>query len=71
MKAKAESVMTKNPACCTPQTNLREVAQMMVAHDCGSISVVENKENKKLIGIITDRDIVCRSIAQNKDPSQW
>src|SRR5687767_14477748 len=69
MNAKAGSVMTKNPASCTPQTSLREVAQMMLAHDCGSIPVVENKETKKLVGIITDRDIVCRSIAQNRDPS--
>src|SRR5436309_3451650 len=68
MKAKAESVMTTSPACCTPQTSLREVGQMMVAHDCGSIPVVENKETKKLVGIITDRDIVCRSIAQGKNP---
>jgi len=68
MKAKAESVMTKDPACCTPLTSLREVSQMMVAHDCGSIPVVESKESKKLVGIITDRDIVCRSVAQNKNP---
>jgi CBS domain-containing protein len=68
MKAKAESVMTKDPACCTPQTSLREVGQMMVAHDCGSIPVIETKETMKLVGIITDRDIVCRSVAQNKNP---
>jgi len=68
MKSKAESVMTKNPACCTPRTSLREVAQMMVAHDCGSLPVVESKESMRLVGMITDRDIVCRTVAQNKNP---
>ena len=68
MKSKAKDVMTKDPACCTPQTNLREVGQMMVAMDCGAIPVVENKDTMKLIGIITDRDIVCRTVAQGKNP---
>jgi CBS domain-containing protein len=65
---KAENVMTQDPACCTPETSLREVAQMMVAHDCGSIPVVENKENMRLVAMITDRDIVCRTLAQGKNP---
>src|SRR6185312_1969085 len=68
MKIKVENVMTKEPACCTPQTRLAQVAQMMAARHCGSIPVVENKENMKLVGIITDRDIVCRSLAQGKNP---
>src|ERR1051326_6139338 len=68
MKAKAKDVMTKDPACCTPQTNLREVGQMMVAMDCGAIPVVENKDTMKLIGLITDCDIVCRTVAQGKIP---
>ena len=34
----------------------RNKRQKMVAHDCGSIPIVENKETKKLVGIITDRD---------------
>src|SRR5438874_1702454 len=66
-KAKAQDVMTQDPACCTPQSSLREVAQMMVKHDCGSIPVVENNETMKLVGIITDRDIICRTLAQGKN----
>jgi len=68
MKSNASDVMTKNPACCSPETSLREVAQMMVAHDCGSIPIVENKDSMKLIGMITDRDIVCRTLARGKNP---
>jgi CBS domain-containing protein len=68
MKMMAQHVMSREPACCLPDTGLREVAQMMVDHDCGSIPVVEDHESKRLLGIITDRDIVCRTIAQGKNP---
>jgi CBS domain-containing protein len=55
-----KDVMTANTACCISETALQEVAQMMVDHDCGEIPVVDNKETKVPIGVITDRDIVCR-----------
>lgn len=61
-------VMTADPACCTPKTGLRDVAQMMVEHDCGEIPVVENTQTKLPIGVITDRDIVCRTVAQGLNP---
>lgn len=61
-------VMTADPACCIPKTGLKEVAQMMVDHDCGEIPVVENTETKLPIGVITDRDIVCRAVAQGLNP---
>jgi CBS domain-containing protein len=64
---KAKELMTPNPACCTPETSLREVAQMFVDHDCGSIPVVENQSVRRPIGIITDRDIACRAIAAGRN----
>jgi CBS domain-containing protein len=60
--------MTTDPACCTSETSLQEVAQMMIDHDCGEIPVVENKQNYLPIGVITDRDIVCRTIAKGINP---
>ncbi|MGH9969464.1 MAG: CBS domain-containing protein [Pyrinomonadaceae bacterium] len=63
-----KEVMTTDPTCCTSDTTLQEVAQMMVNHDCGEIPVVENRENKLPIGVITDRDIVCRTVAQGLNP---
>jgi CBS domain-containing protein len=63
-----KEVMSTDPACCTPETGLREVAQMMVNNDCGEIPVVENMETKMPIGVITDRDIVCRTVARGLDP---
>jgi CBS domain-containing protein len=61
-------VMTANPACCISETTLEEVAQLMIDHDCGEIPVVENKETKLPIGVITDRDIVCRAVARGLNP---
>jgi|SRR4030095_14192183 CBS domain-containing protein len=63
-----KEVMTANPACCTPDTPLPEVARMMVDNDCGEIPVVKNKESKTPVGVVTDRDIVCRTVAKDKNP---
>lgn len=41
---------------------------MMLEQDCGEIPVIENVNDLKPIGVITDRDIVCRAIAIGKDP---
>ena len=61
-------VMTESPTCCTPETGLQEVAQMMVDCDCGCIPVVDSKDTKMPIGMITDRDITCRVVAQGRNP---
>ena len=61
-------IMSKNPACCTSDTSLQEVAKMMVDNDCGCIPVVESESGKKPIGMITDRDITIRTVAEGKNP---
>ena len=63
-------VMTPSPVCCTPSTSLREVARMMVENDCGCIPVLQEKGGTKLIGVITDRDICCRTVAEGRNPLQ-
>ena len=65
---KIKEIMTENPICCVGETNLEEVARMMVENDCGAIPVVEDQENWKPIGITTDRDITCRAVAEGKNP---
>jgi CBS domain-containing protein len=65
---KVNDVMTADPACCISETPLQEVAQMMLDHDCGEIPVVDSKETKRPIGVITDRDIVCRTIGKGLNP---
>ena len=61
-------IMTPNPVCCTVTTPLKDVARAMVEHDCGEIPIVENHDEKMLVGVVTDRDIVCRLVAQGKNP---
>ncbi|MDQ4123295.1 MAG: CBS domain-containing protein [Acidobacteriota bacterium] len=65
---KVREIMTKNPACCTPDTSLQEIAQMMVENDCGCIPVVDSHSNKKPVGTITDRDITVRAFASGQNP---
>ena len=63
-----KEVMTANPACCTADTPLPEVARLMVEHDCGEIPVVQNETKKIPVGVVTDRDIVCRTVAKDRNP---
>ena len=65
-----KEVMTADPACCISETTLTEVAKMMVDNDCGEIPVVESNESKLPIGVITDRDIVCRTVALGLNPAR-
>jgi CBS domain-containing protein len=63
-----KEIMTPNPACCTPDTSLQEVAKAMVDNDCGEIPVVRSGKDGTLVGVVTDRDIVCRLVALGKNP---
>lgn len=63
-----EEVMTRTPACCTPDTELQEIAQMMVEYDCGQIPLVQSTSDPKVLGVVTDRDIVSRLVAQGRNP---
>jgi CBS domain-containing protein len=62
----ARDIMTPDPACCGPNTTLDQVAQMMVRNDCGEIPVID--VNDRVVGVVTDRDIVCRIVAQGINP---
>jgi len=64
------SVMTQTPACCTPKSSLTDVARMMVDNDCGQIPVVEDLQNRKLAGVITDRDIAVRIVAKGHNSAE-
>jgi CBS domain-containing protein len=61
--------MTENPACCKLETPLDQVAKLMVQHDCGEIPVVD--AGKHVVGVITDRDIVVRVVADGKNPAAY
>lgn len=64
----ANQIMTPEPQCCTRATTLNDVANLMVEADCGEIPVTD--ASNRLVGVITDRDIVCRVVAKGKNPSE-
>lgn len=58
---KVREAMTPDPATCDPATPLRLVALLMLDHDCAAVPVVSSGE---VVGMVTDRDIVCRAVAR-------
>jgi CBS domain-containing protein len=64
-QSRARDVMTKNPRAARPSDSVQQVSQIMVDEDCGIVPVVE--QDGRLLGVITDRDIVCRLIARGID----
>jgi CBS domain-containing protein len=62
-------IMTVHMAFCMPEKTVDEVAGMMVTCDCGAIPVVD-PVTRKAVGIVTDRDIVCRAVAKGLDPAR-
>lgn len=65
--SRAAEVMTENPEVVTPDATLAEAAAKMRELDVGIIPVVDSMDNRRLRGVITDRDIAIRAIAQGKD----
>ncbi|HXH42185.1 MAG TPA: CBS domain-containing protein [Thermoanaerobaculia bacterium] len=61
-----KDVMTLSPICCKPSDTLDRVAAMMEEHGCGVVPVCDDR---KLVGIVTDRDITCRTVALGKTPA--
>ena len=66
---KCNEVMTKNPVCCLPIDNVARVAGLMKNRIIGSIPVIENEQTKKLVGIVTDRDLALKIVAEGRDPN--
>ena len=64
---RVRDIMTSSPACCSPGDGLESVARLMVVHDCGSIPVCE-AGGKRIVGLVTDRDIVVRAVAAGRNP---
>ena len=64
---RVEEIMSKDPACCTPETRIPEVARLMAQRDVGQIPVLDSK-TRKPVGVLTDRDITVRTVALGKNP---
>ena len=60
-------VMTKDPTCCLTGDPITRAAEIMKNEDVGAVPVVEDETTRKLVGIVTDRDIVLKVIAEDRD----
>lgn len=65
---RVREIMSSSPVCCDSQSSLMEVARLMVKHDCGEIPIVDSADGRHPIGVITDRDIACRTVAMGRNP---
>ena len=64
---RCNEVMTKDPVCCLPNDTAAKAAQLMKRGNIGSIPVIENEQTRKLVGIVTDRDLALKVVAEGLD----
>lgn len=62
---KARELMTKSPVCCSTEDTVQDAARQMRDCDCGIIPVVE-AGSKRVVGVVTDRDIAIRAVADGR-----
>jgi len=65
MGPKVREHMTDRPRCVTPDTSVVEAAELMANEDVGSLPILDGD---RLVGVVTDRDIVVRAVAKQKNP---
>jgi len=66
---KIRELMTPDPVCCTPEDSAQKVAKILRDQDIGSVPVVMDQSSRKLVGMITDRDLCCSIVAEGLDPA--
>jgi CBS domain-containing protein len=64
---KAHEIMSRNPTSVTPDTTLVDAARLMKDENIGVIPVVDSLDSRRLIGVVTDRDIAVRAVAAGRD----
>ena len=63
-------LMTREPVCCEPNDAVTRVAELMKKEDVGSVPVVESLASRRLVGIVTDRDLVTKVVAGGRAVEQ-
>ena len=64
---RCSEVMTREPVCCEPADSISKAAEVMKREDVGSVPVVESRNDARLVGIVTDRDIVVKVVADGRN----
>ena len=65
---KCSDVMTRNPVSARPDDTVASVARLMKENDIGPVPIVDDNKSKKLVGIVTDRDLAIKVVAAGRDP---
>ncbi len=65
---KCSDVMTRNPVSARPDDSVASVARLMKENDIGPVPIVEDNNSKRLVGIVTDRDLAIKVVAAGRDP---
>lgn len=63
---KVEFFMTKDPRTCTAEDALAAAARIMWEHDCGCVPVVAGPGSRRLVGVVTDRDVCMAAYTQGR-----
>lgn len=63
-------LMTINPSCSVPSDTAARVAKIMRTEDVGSVPVCESRQSRKLVGIVTDRDLALHVVAEGLDANR-
>jgi CBS domain-containing protein len=67
---KCSEIMTPDPVSCEPNDPIKKAAKIMKQHDVGAVPVVESQASKRVTGIVTDRDIVVKVVAEDRTVEQ-
>lgn len=65
---KVKECMCTQVSCVNPEVKIKDVAKLMLNNHIGCVPVCDN--NKQVIGLVTDRDLILRSVAEEKDIAQ-
>lgn len=68
MNTRAGDIMTADPACCTPDDTVQTAAHLMSDRDCGCLPVVDDMDQRHIVGVVTDRDLAIRGIGEGRGP---
>jgi CBS domain-containing protein len=67
---KCSEVMTDNPVCCLPSDSVGQAARVMRREHIGPVPVISDERSREIIGIVTDRDLAIKVVAEARDPNR-
>ncbi|HEX7530864.1 MAG TPA: CBS domain-containing protein [Pyrinomonadaceae bacterium] len=67
---KCSEVMTDNPVCCLPGDLVSQAARVMRREHVGPVPVISDEQTRELIGIVTDRDLAIKVVAESRDSNK-